>query len=238
LTNLLQYPLEPFELYVQQKTPIEVAIALNLEAEIAIQYHQQYFMLLGCTELTKVYPQIKDNPWPFVNLVKLVQNSGMGDGEVMEILKIANGYFPRVRLEYDRLKAELDSLKAELNSWKAEINNSVRVYQQFCDRNISLKNREDELQLNIIELKDKEKELRKLTTELKQHLSRLQENISNDTNMSPEVKQGGIISTNDVLLPPPNMAINCHQNENDTFYYPPQVEASSRTLIFGTKDLG
>ena len=93
-----------FELYVQQKTPVEVAIALNLEAEKAINYYHQYFMLLGITEFTKAYLQVKDNPWPFVNLVKLAQNSGIRDGEVVELLKIANGYLPRVRLEYDRLK--------------------------------------------------------------------------------------------------------------------------------------
>lgn len=176
-----------FELYVQQKTPIEVAIALNLEAEIAIQYHQQYFMLLGCTELTKVYPQIKDNPWPFVNLVKLVQDSGMGESEVVELLKIANGYFPRVRLEYDRLKAELDSLKAELNSWKAEINNSVRVYQQFCDRNLELKKREDELQQNIDELEAKRTDLQKTTTESNLHLAEFQENNSDNDNLNLEM---------------------------------------------------
>ena len=38
-----------FELYVQQKTPVEVAIALNLEAKESIRYHYEYFMLLGCT---------------------------------------------------------------------------------------------------------------------------------------------------------------------------------------------
>ena len=43
-----------FELYVQQKTPVEVAIALNLEAEKAINYYHQYFMLLGITEFTRV----------------------------------------------------------------------------------------------------------------------------------------------------------------------------------------
>ena len=83
-----------FELYVQQKTPVEVAIALNLEAEKAINYYHQYFMLLGITEFTKAYLQVKDNPWPFVNLVKLTQNSRMRDGEVVELLKIANGYLP------------------------------------------------------------------------------------------------------------------------------------------------
>src|SRR5918994_765450 len=68
-----------FELFAEGKTPLQVAITLNLEAEVAIQYHQQYFMLLGCTEFTKVYLQIKDNPWPYVDLAKLVQDSGMGD---------------------------------------------------------------------------------------------------------------------------------------------------------------
>jgi lambda repressor-like predicted transcriptional regulator len=51
-----------FELYVQQKTPVEVATALNLEAEKAINYYHQYFMLLGITEFTKAYLQVKDNP--------------------------------------------------------------------------------------------------------------------------------------------------------------------------------
>ena len=54
-----------FELYVQQRTPVQVAIALNLEAEKAINYYHQYFMLLGIIEFTKVYLQIKDNPWPY-----------------------------------------------------------------------------------------------------------------------------------------------------------------------------
>jgi len=63
-----------------------VAITLGLKSEEAIRYHQEYFMLLGCTEFTKIYLQIKDNPWPYVNLVKLTQNAGMGDGEVGELL--------------------------------------------------------------------------------------------------------------------------------------------------------
>ena len=99
-----------FELYVQQKTPVEVAIKLNLEAEKAINYYHEYLNLLGITEFTKAYLQVKDNPWPFLDLVKLTQNSGMKDGEVVELLKIANGYLPRIRLEYDRLKEEKSSI--------------------------------------------------------------------------------------------------------------------------------
>ena len=69
-------------------------------------------MLLGITEFTKAYLQVKDNPWPFVDLVKLTQNSGIRDGEAVELLKIANGYLPRVRLEYDRVKEELNSRRS------------------------------------------------------------------------------------------------------------------------------
>ena len=130
-----------FELFSEGKNPLQAAIMLNLNAEKAIQYHQEYFMLLGCTEFTKVYPHIKENPWPYLNLVKLIQNARMGDGEVEELLKIANGYLPLVRLEYDRAKAEL-------NSWKAELDNTVRTYQQFVDSNIALKRREIELHQN------------------------------------------------------------------------------------------
>ena len=122
-----------FELFSQQKSPLEVAITLGLKSEEALRYHQEYFMLLGCTEFTKVYLQIKDNPWPFVDLVKLTQNSRIRDGEVVELLKIANGYLPRVRLEYDRLKEEKSSLEAEINTRKAELSNTVRTYQDFCD---------------------------------------------------------------------------------------------------------
>jgi hypothetical protein len=84
-------------------------------------------MLLGCTEFTKVYLQINDNPWSYVNLVKLALNSGMGDDEVVELLKIANGHLPRVRLEYDRLKAELNSLEDEKsNQLRTTINYATR----------------------------------------------------------------------------------------------------------------
>jgi len=41
-----------FELYVQQKTPVEVAIALNLEAKETIDYYHGYFMLSNSTEFT------------------------------------------------------------------------------------------------------------------------------------------------------------------------------------------
>ena len=194
-----------FELY----SPRTVAIQLGLKTEEAIRYHQEYFMLLGCTEFTKVYLQIKDNPLPFVNLVKLSQNSGIRDGEVVELLKIANGYLPRVRLEYDRLKEEISSLEAELNSWKAELSNTVRTYQDFCDRNLKLKKREDELQLSITELEAKKAELNESSSQTLQ-VPHIEDGIS-----SVEGSNGELSHLN---LPLDNRTVSLNQ-ENDWNQY-------------------
>jgi hypothetical protein len=207
---------------------LEVAIELNIEADKAIHYYHEYFKLLGITEFTRVYLEIKDNPLAFVNHFKLCQNARMGEDEVIELLKIANGYLPRIRLEYDRLREEKCSLQAELNLSKAELNNIARTYQQFVDRNVALKRREDELQLNVNELEAKEDELQK---RFKESLSQLQEN--DDVNL--EVKEEEVISMINVLTQQPNMAIDYHPTENDRHRYP--GESSSRTIIFDTKDL-
>jgi predicted transcriptional regulator len=103
-----------YELYSQQNSPLQVAIALGLKAEEALRYHQEFFMLLGCTEFTKLYLRIKDNPWPYVNLVELALDSGTGDDEVLELLKIANDSLPSVRVEYDKLEVKRSSLEANV----------------------------------------------------------------------------------------------------------------------------
>ena len=156
----------------------------------------------------------------------------MKDGEVVELLKIANGYLPRVRLEYNRVKEEKSSLEAELNSWKAELSNTVRIYQGFCDRNIELNKREDELQHSVNELEAKEAELQETTTDSNQHVTEFQE-----TNADLEMEQEIVMLMNDLSTPPPNIANSYHQNEDEMPHYPSQVESTSRTLICDTKDL-
>jgi len=222
-----------FELFSEGKTPLQVAITLNLKADEAIHYHQQYYMLLGCTEFTKVYLQIKNNPWPYVNLVQLIHNAGIGDGEVLELLKIANGYLHRVRLEYDRLREEKSLLQVELNSWKAELGNTVRIYQQFCDMNLKLKNREDELKASINGLEAREAELQKTTTELEEHLSKLTGNNTDNTNLIPEIKQEDLVLTNGISAPQPDISINYNQNENEI---QAQIEPPFG-IVFDTKNM-
>lgn len=141
-----------FELYSQGKTPLEVAITLGLKSEDTLRYHHEYFMLLGCNEFTMVYPQIKDNPWSYVNLVKLARNSEMSDKDVIEVLHIAKGHLPRVRLEYDRFKAELNLLEDEKS-------NSAKEHQRLCNEISEMETIVDQLQLSIKESKEEKTKL-------------------------------------------------------------------------------
>jgi hypothetical protein len=60
---------------------------LGLKTKEVLRYHREYFMLLGSYEFTKVYLQIKDNPWAYVNLVKLAQNSARNSVEQIAMCK-------------------------------------------------------------------------------------------------------------------------------------------------------
>ena len=158
-----------FELLSKDKTPLEVAITLDLDADEAIHLHQQYFKLLGCNEFTRVYLEIKDDPWAFVNLVKLVQKGGISEDQVNKLLEIANGHLPRVTSEYEKLKAEINSLEYEKR-------NSAAQYQQLCDRVLTLNNRVDQLQSTVRELEDAKSKLELQNSRLQDFVKNFQLN--------------------------------------------------------------
>jgi predicted transcriptional regulator len=141
-----------FELFSEGKNPLEVSIKLNLEAGKAIDLHQQYFMLIGCNEFTKIYLHIKDNPWPFVNLFKLANEKQMGAEHIKKLLDIANNNLPLVESKYEDLKKEMDSLDFMKN-------NANRDYRRICDEVSNLRKEIDQLQLIIGQLRHEEYKL-------------------------------------------------------------------------------
>ena len=142
-----------FELFSEGKTPLDIAIKLNLRADEAIRLHHEYFMLLGCNEFTKVYPQIKDDPWPFVNLYRLIMEKQMSTEHVMKLLEIANNDLPLIELKYENLKKELNLLDYKKNNANKDyrlIYNEVSNLQKERDqlRSIIEQLRLDEIKVN------------------------------------------------------------------------------------------
>jgi hypothetical protein len=135
-----------FELFSEGKTPLDIAIKLNLRADEAIRLHHEYFMLLGCNEFTKVYPRIKDDPWPFVNLYRLIMEKQMSTEHVMKLLEIANNDLPLIELKYENLKKELNLLDYKKN-------NANKDYRLIYDKISNLQKERDQLRSIIEQLR-------------------------------------------------------------------------------------
>ena len=107
---------QAYELFSKQKTPLEVAIDLNIEGECqAMQYHT-YLRLVQADDVTKIYLELKDGAWDFVELCKQAKAAKMGISQVMKLLKIANNYLPSVEHRYETLQKQNNDLESILKT--------------------------------------------------------------------------------------------------------------------------
>jgi hypothetical protein len=109
-----------YKLFSAGKTTLEVAIALQLGADKANEYHKDYLKLVHRDNLNQVYEEIKGNIEPFVNLYKSAKAVGMNAQPVTRLLVIANNNLLGIELKYERLKEEVNALESQkLNSHNA-----------------------------------------------------------------------------------------------------------------------
>ena len=81
---------QAYKLFSQAKTPVEVAIELDLNEKQVTKYYREYWKLKGLHNLTIVYEEIKDDIAYFVKLHRLSKAAGMIHDNVVNLLNIAN----------------------------------------------------------------------------------------------------------------------------------------------------
>jgi hypothetical protein len=59
---------QAYTLFSEGKSPVQVAIELNIRASAAIIFQREYWELEGLHNLNQIYQEIKDGTWNFVNL--------------------------------------------------------------------------------------------------------------------------------------------------------------------------
>src|SRR5919107_274751 len=64
---------QAYKLFSDRKTPLEVAIALNLRESEATKYYKVYWKLKQLHKLNMVYEEINDDIAPFLKLYKLAE---------------------------------------------------------------------------------------------------------------------------------------------------------------------
>jgi DNA-binding CsgD family transcriptional regulator len=85
---------QAYKLFCEGKTPIEVAIELNITE--ATKFCREYWNLKQLHNLNMVYEEIKDDIEPFLKLYRLAKVKGMRVQQVVDTLAIANNNLPDI----------------------------------------------------------------------------------------------------------------------------------------------
>jgi hypothetical protein len=125
-----------YKLFSEHKSPIEVAIALNIRQPEAVQFYKEYFNLSQLHDLYRIYEEIKDDLYSFLEFYRLTKAARMGPSQVINLLKIANNDLASVQRRFEQLSRDVISLELEKQ-------NSARICQELNDKIASSRKRED-----------------------------------------------------------------------------------------------
>jgi alkylated DNA nucleotide flippase Atl1 len=135
---------QAYKLFSDRKTPLEVAIALNLKESEATKFYREYWKLNQQHNLNIVYEETKGDIEPFLKLYKLAKRKGIGVRHVVDILAIANNDLPALERRFKRLRNDMNMLQFQkridernlyqLNNKIASTTNLLTSFRISCIR--------------------------------------------------------------------------------------------------------
>ena len=114
---------QAYDKFSKGKTPLQVAIDLNIGERQATQYYAEYLKLIGLEDITNIYLEFKGDVSYFVSLCKAAEAAKMGVSQVVEVLKIANNYLPGVQHSYELLRKRNNTMESNLRTAAKEFQN-------------------------------------------------------------------------------------------------------------------
>jgi transposase len=102
---------QAYKLFSDRKTPIEVAIELNLRESEVAKFYKEYWKLKQLHDLNMVYEETKGDIEPFLKLYRLSKSKGMCVKRVVDFLAIANNDLPSIEVRFKRLRNDVSMLQ-------------------------------------------------------------------------------------------------------------------------------
>jgi transposase len=163
---------QAYKLFSEGKTPIGVAIELNLRESLATKFCREYWKLKQLYNLNMVYEEIKDDIASFLKLYKLSKTKGMGIKQVIDTLAIANNDLPAIEGRLKRQRNDVSMLQSQKHAYKRDLYqlnnqietttrllNSFRISCQRVRREIEdLQNEKARLEATLTEFKNNNEE--------------------------------------------------------------------------------
>jgi hypothetical protein len=129
---------QAYELFSKGKTPIQVAVTLNLGEADVTRYYKEYWRLKQLHGLYLAYEETEGEIEPFLRLYSLSKSEGISTKHVINVLKRANGDLPALENQYNILRNEVNNLELRtVNSNRAlqNLENQIITLTQILDSN-------------------------------------------------------------------------------------------------------
>jgi hypothetical protein len=110
---------QAYKLFSEGKSPIQVAVALNVRESEITRFYKEYCKLNQMHCLNMAYEELRGDIVPFLKLYRSARSAGMNEEHVVNLLRIANddNNLPAVEYRYEWLKQEVNALEnKKLNS--------------------------------------------------------------------------------------------------------------------------
>ena len=125
---------QAYKLFSQGKTPVEVAIDLDLSEKKVTKYYKEYWKLKGLYKLNLIHDEIKDDIVYFAKLYRLSKAVGKSAEDVVNLLNIANNDLHAFEDKYKKQQRNVNHLESKeldasitLEDLKSQIQNANQV---------------------------------------------------------------------------------------------------------------
>jgi hypothetical protein len=127
-------------LFSEGKTPLDVAIALDLPADEVQAIHREFWELHNMHELAEVYEEIRPYLSSVLRLHKILNDLGMGEQEIINVLKLANNHqLEHLQWKVEYLRNDIEMLEVQKTKCNHHLLNLSRRIREFQERNNSSK---------------------------------------------------------------------------------------------------
>ena len=167
-----------FELFLQGKLSVEVAIELDMPADQVEELHVQYWRLSNLDNLEMLYHETEYSLSLFLQLHNILKDKRITkDKDISDLIELANDGLPNLRARFEVLLNQVTILENEKSSLSTEIlglRNSIYTNNEIIRKqNVQLRSLNRKLsQLQIMLRKaDKDPDYRKVTEIVDQRLN-------------------------------------------------------------------
>jgi hypothetical protein len=99
-----------YNLFNKGKTPVEVAIELELAEPQVSKFYMEYLHLQGFPEIVSLCDKIGEDAWAYLELYQLCNSSGMSNKEIVKAVDIALNKLPSADENFFQTRKKVDDL--------------------------------------------------------------------------------------------------------------------------------